>query len=67
MNLKELKLASLPELIESMYMTEDQRILNIIAYEMTCRMYVPFGETSFEELLLKNGYVPLKDEKEKRH
>jgi hypothetical protein len=59
MNIKELRLASINELIEAMYKTEDQVILNIIAMELTYRMYVPFSNTSFEELLLKNGYVPI--------
>lgn len=37
----------------------EQEEKNIIIYELTYRMYVPFNnEVTFEELLLMNGYVP---------
>ena len=42
----------------------DQRIINLLAKEITCRNYVPFGKTSFEEELIKNGYRIIEKEKD---
>jgi len=48
----------LTKLIELSYTLEDQNKINEIIYEMVCRIYKPFGDESFEEMLLKFGYVP---------
>lgn len=38
---------------------------NKICYELTYRIFVPFKGITFEELLLKNGYIIIQDKKEK--
>lgn len=63
MTLEELRTMPLNKLIELLYLVENQGQINLIAFEITCRMYVPFGDTSFDELLLKNGYVPMNKKK----
>lgn len=35
----------------------DQSIINSIAYEIVCRLYVPFSNVSFDDMLLEYGYV----------
>ena len=62
MTIEELRTAPMNKLIELLYLVEDQTKLNIIIYELTCRMYVPFSNVSFDELLLNNGYVPMNKE-----
>lgn len=47
---------TLSELILMMERTESQRLKNRIALEITYRMYVPFKNKTFEELLVQNGY-----------
>ena len=64
MTIEELRTMPLNKLVELLYILEDQKQINIIAYELTCRMYMPFGDVTFEELLLKNGYVPISKKKE---
>lgn len=59
MTIEELRTMPLNKLIELSYILTEQKQLNIVIYEMACRVYVPFGEESFEELLLKFGYVPM--------
>lgn len=56
MNIREM---SLKELIKEMYVRENQEEKNMIAYEITCRVYVPFKDKTFEELLLEIGYIPI--------
>ena len=58
------RVMSLLNLVELLYTLENQEQINVVAYELTCRMYVPFGDVTFEELLLKNGYVPNLKKKE---
>ena len=52
------------KLVELLYTLESQEQINVVAYELTCRMYVPFGDVTFDELLIKNGYVPTKNKGE---
>jgi hypothetical protein len=40
-----------------MYLVKNQEEMNMLAYELTCRMYVPFKGIDFDDLLKKNGYV----------
>ena len=61
MDIKELRLGSTSKLIEKMCIVRNQEEMNMLAFELTCRMYVPFKGIEFDELLRKNGYV----EKEK--
>ena len=63
MTIEELRITPLNKLIELLYIVEEQDKLNIIIYEITCRMYVPFGDVSFDELLIKNGYIPKNQDK----
>ena len=47
---------SLLELVMSMNEAQDQILINRLALEMTYRLYVPFKDKTFEELLVENGY-----------
>ena len=38
----------------------DQELVNTLAYELTCRLYVPNQEVNFDELLFKFGYKEVK-------
>lgn len=42
-----------------------QTEVNMYAYELACRLYVPFSDVSFDDILLSLGYVNLKEEKVK--
>ena len=65
MTLNELRTTSSVKLLEEMEKVKDNPIeWNKICYELTCRIFVPFKGITFEELLLKNGYI-IQDEKEK--
>ncbi len=64
MTIEELRTAPLNKLIELLYILDTQDKLNIVIYEITCRMYVPFSNVSFDELLIMNGYVPKEQNKE---
>ena len=56
---------SLLELVMAMNEAEDQKFINRLALEMTYRMYIPFEGDTFEELLVKNGYRIIEEEKGK--
>ena len=58
MTIKELRTASLIDLMKLLQEVKDQDQINIIAFEITCRMYIPFSDVSFDELLLQMGYRP---------
>ena len=51
------------DLIDAMQNTQDQRLINRLALEITYRMYVPFKDKTFEELLVENGYRIIEKEK----
>ena len=36
--------------------TKSQEVKNILILELTYRMYVPFQDETFEEMLVRNGY-----------
>ena len=45
------------ELIQILCEAQDQGVINSIAYELACRIYVPYvSDVTFEELLTKFGY-----------
>ena len=58
MTIKELRTASLIDLMKLLQEVKDQDQINIIAFEITCRMYIPFSDVSFDELLIQMGYRP---------
>ena len=60
---EELRNMSLNKLIELTYILEDQEKINKVIYEMVCRLYIPFKDKTFEEMLLEFGYVPTQDMK----
>ena len=51
------------DLIDATQNTQDQRLINRLALEITYRMYVPFKDKTFEELLVENGYRVIEKEK----
>ena len=51
------------DLIDATQNTQDQRLINRLALEITYRMYVPFKDKTFEELLVENGYRIIEKEK----
>ena len=51
-----IKTTSTAELINILCETQDQDIINRIAYELTCRIWVPNASETFEEMLEKFGY-----------
>ena len=53
------------ELILLLQETESQELRNRIILEITYRMYVPFKDKTFEEMLVENGYKVIKKEKQK--
>ena len=44
------------DLITQISSTENQELKNLLILEFTFRIYIPFGEKTFEELLVENGY-----------
>lgn len=54
---------SLIDLITTLSNTEDQSLINVLAMEITYRTYIPFVSDTFEELLVKNGYKIIAQEK----
>lgn len=48
MTIEELRTMPLNKLVELLYILEDQKQINIVAFEITCRMYVPFKDTTFD-------------------
>lgn len=54
---------SLLELVMSMNEAQDQILINRLALEMTYRLYIPFKDKTFEELLVENGYRVIEKEK----
>ena len=56
----------LVELIDLMVENKNnQEEMNRIILEITYRLYVPFGEKTFEELLVENGYKVIENRKRK--
>lgn len=64
--MKDIREVSLVGLIELMVANkENQEIVNEIAKEITYRMYIPFKDKTFEELLVENGYREIENKKGK--
>lgn len=64
MNLKELKTTPTCVLINSLfeaYENEEQGLVNIYAYELTTRIWVPNEEISFTDMLKEFGYKKIEE------
>ena len=64
MNLKELKTTPtcvLINLLSEAYKNEEQGLVNIYAYELTTRIWVPNKETSFTDMLKEFGYKRIEE------
>lgn len=64
MNLKELKTTPTCVLINFLseaYKNEEQGLVNIYAYELTTRIWVPNEETSFTDMLKDFGYKRIEE------
>jgi hypothetical protein len=63
MTLKNIKTASLIDLMAYVENANNKAELNSIIFELACRTYVPFSGVNFDDLLIQYGYQ--KNEKEK--
>lgn len=61
MTIEELKTAPLTKLMQLLNILEEQSQRNIVIFEIVCRLYVPFKDKTFEEMLLELGYEPSKE------
>lgn len=64
MNLKELRTIPtcvLINLLSEAYKNEEQGLVNIYAYELTTRIWVPNEETSFTDMLKEFGYKRIEE------
>ena len=64
MNLKELRTTPtcvLINLLSEAYKNEEQGLVNIYAYELTTRIWVPNEETSFTDMLKEFGYKRIEE------
>lgn len=64
MNLKELKTTPTCVLINFLseaYKNEEQGLVNIYAYELTTRIWVPNEEISFTDMLKEFGYKKIEE------
>ena len=58
-NLKVLRTTSTIELVEKLTKNiegKNQSMVNLIAYELTTRIYIPPSEMSFDDILHSSGY-----------
>ena len=58
---KEFSLLTLSEMLETAEIDNDQYMINAISFEIVTRIYVPFSEKSFDDLLLEYGYKPTRN------
>ena len=64
--MKNIRDMSLVDLIDLMVENKDnQEVKNRIILEITYRLYVPFKDKTFEELLVENGYREIENRKGK--
>lgn len=64
MNLKELKTTPTCVLINFLseaYKNEEQGLVNIYAYELTIRIWIPNKETTFTDMLKEFGYKRIEE------
>ena len=61
---RDLETVNLVKLLEIASQENNQTIINMAAYELTCRMYVPFNRDglTFESILDGFGYKPIEKE-----
>jgi len=63
----DIRIAPLPEIMQRLSDTTDQRKRNILIYEIVHRLYVPFkSKQTFEEMLIQYGYKKLENNKVKK-
>lgn len=60
-----LKDKSLIELVDMLDRAESQEDINRVVKEIVYRLYIPFGERTFEELLIEFGYRPIENDRKK--
>ena len=48
-------------MLETAEIDNDQYMINAISFEIVTRIYVPFSEKSFDDLLLEYGYKPTRN------
>lgn len=58
---KEFSLLTLSEMLKTAENNNDQYMINSISFEIVTRIYIPFGEKSFDDLLLEYGYKPTRN------
>ena len=46
---------------------KDQSVINQLAFEIVCRIYVPFSNMSFDDMLLEYGYVDTREKQNGRN
>ena len=69
MNIEELRTTPTKDLITYWHealQAENQSLVNIYAYELTCRIWVPNPETTFENCLEAFGYQKIENKKTKK-
>ena len=69
MNIEELKTTSTIKLVElwsQALIANNQSFINIYAYELAARIWVPNQEQTFEDLLEKFGYKKIEKDNEKK-
>lgn len=69
MNIEELKTTSTIELVElwsQALIANNQSFINIYAYELAVRIWVPNKEQTFEDLLGEFGYKKIEKDNEKK-
>lgn len=64
--LKTVSTIELVRLINEASNKGEQNLVNIIAYELAYRIWVPNKETTFEEMLKSFGYISPQETKEKK-
>lgn len=64
MDLSKMPLVQFPTLMTQAAEMGDQSLLNILAYEVTTRLYIPNQDKSFEEMLRTFGYKEIEIEQE---
>lgn len=64
-NIRTTPTVRLVQLLEDSISNSNQQLTNMLAYELTYRIYIPEGEKTFEEMLYSFGYKTIEKEKVK--
>ena len=64
-DIRDAKTLELMNMLKTASQENDQVIVNIVAFELACRMYVPYNNLgiTFEDILEKFGYCPAENVK----